>query len=92
MVIAISKLDDKKKGPFHGTRMKAIMSLSPEERSAMMLARAKAVRELPEDVDKEDTKYVMEWVKHIPEEKQKAFMGNLKKAFDAAGVPVPEMP
>ncbi|MHA2203911.1 MAG: hypothetical protein ACW991_09495 [Candidatus Hodarchaeales archaeon] len=91
MVVAISKLDDKKKGPFHNTRMKAIMSLSPKERSAMMHARARAVHELPEDIDKEDTKYVMEFVKHIPEEKQKAFMTALKQAFDSAGVPVPAM-
>ena len=92
MVIAISKLDDRKKGPFQNTRMKAIMGLAPEERSAMMLARANAVRELPEDVDKEDTHYVMEFVKHLPEEKQKVFMVALKTAFETAGVPVPAMP
>jgi hypothetical protein len=91
MVVAISKLDDKKKGPFHITRIKAIMNLSPEERLAMMVARAKAVPELPEAVDKEDTKYVFQTVKTYPEEAQKAFMTGLKKAFDTAGVPMPEM-
>jgi hypothetical protein len=91
MVMAISKLDDKKKGPFHGTRIKAIMSLSPEERMAMMVARAKAVPELPEDVNKEDTKYVFASVKEYPEEKQKAFMAALTKAFDTAGIPMPDM-
>lgn len=92
MVIAISKLDNKKKGPFHDARIKAIMSLSPEEGRAMMIARAKAVPELPEDVDKEDTKYVFASVKGYPEEKQKAFMVALKNAFDVAGIPMPVMP
>ncbi|MHA2222448.1 MAG: hypothetical protein ACXAAO_10385 [Candidatus Thorarchaeota archaeon] len=91
MVVAISKLDDKKKGPFHSSRIKAVMSLSPEERMALMVARAKAVPELPEAVDKEDTKYVFQVVKAYPEEKQQAFMAALKKAFDTAGVPMPEM-
>jgi hypothetical protein len=91
MVIAISKLDEKKKGPFHGTRIKAIMSLSPEERMAMMVARAKASPELPESVDKEDTMYVFKTVKQYPEENQQAFIGALKKAFDTAGIPMPEM-
>ena len=91
MVLAISKLDDKKKGPFHGTRIKAIMSISPEERMALMVARARAVSELPEDVDKEDTRYVFQSVKGYPEEKQQAFMAALTKAFDTAGVPMPDM-
>jgi hypothetical protein len=91
MVIAIAKLDDKKKAPFHSSRIKAVMSLAPEERMALMVARAHAVRELPEDVDKEDTKYVFQTVKQYPEEKQKAFMAALKTAFDTAGVPVPAM-
>lgn len=91
MVIAISKLDDKKKAPFHGVRIKAIMSLSPEERMALMVARAKAVPELSEDVDKEDTKYVFQTVKQYPEDKQQTFMAGLKKAFDTAGIPMPEM-
>ena len=91
MVLAISKLDNKKKGPFHGTRIKAIMSLSPEERMALMIARAKAIHELPEDVDKEDTEYVFASVKEYPEEKQKVFMAALQKAFEVAGVPMPTM-
>ncbi len=91
MVIAISKLDKKKKGPFHEIRIKAIMSLSPEERMAMMVARAKAVPDLPEDIDKEDTMYVLETVKKYPDENQKAFMTALTKAFDIAGIPMPAM-
>ena len=85
------ELDNKKKGPFHGIRIKAIMSLSPEERMALMVARAKAVPELPEAVDKEDTRYVFQTVKQYPEENQQAFMAALKKAFDTAGIPMPEM-
>jgi hypothetical protein len=91
MVMAISKLDNKKKGPFHGIRIKAIMSLPPDERMAMMVARAKAVPDLPEAVDKEDTMYVFQTVKTYPEEAQQAFMTGLKKAFDTAGIPMPEM-
>jgi len=91
MVLAISKLDSKKKGPFHEIRIKAIMNLSPEERMDMMVARAKAVPDLPEDVDKEDTMYVLQAVKEYPEEMQNAFMVGLTKAFDTAGIPMPVM-
>ncbi len=92
MVSAIFKLDDKKIGPFIKTRTKAILGLSPEERMAMMVARAKAGPKLPENVNKGDMKYTMTSIQDYPEDKQMAFKQGLKKAFDTAGLPMPDMP
>ncbi|MHA2385560.1 MAG: hypothetical protein ACXAEE_05040 [Candidatus Thorarchaeota archaeon] len=92
MVTAIFKLDDKKIGPFIKTRTKAILGLSPEERMAMMVARAKAGPQLPENVNKGDMKHTMASIMEYPEDKQMAFKQGLKKAFEAAGLPMPDMP
>ncbi len=92
LVLAISKLDDKKKAEFLAGRTNVIIQLSPEQVNAILVARIKVSTQIPENVNKDDIKYSQMAVKQWPEEKQKMWIGYAKKAYEAAGVPMPDKP
>ena len=91
LVLAISKLDDKKKAEFIAGRTNVIVQLSPEQVNAILVARIKVSPQLPENVNKDDIKYAQMTVKLWPEEKQKMWASYAKKAFEDAGVPMPDI-
>lgn len=90
LILAVSKLDEKKKAPFIADRTQAIAQLAPEQRSALMVTRAKVGPQLPEDVSITDMKYTVMAVKQWPEEKRNMFVQDLKKAFEATNMPIPD--
>ena len=91
LVMAISKLDEKKKASFIADRTDALYQLGPEQAMAILVARVKVGPQLPEKVNKEDTKFTFMAQKQWPEENKNMFMKALTKAFEVAGMPMPDL-
>ncbi len=91
MVMAISKLDEKKKAVFIEERTNIISQLPPETKGIILMTRAKVGPQLPEKINMDDMKYTLTTVKQWPEEKRNMFIVELKKAFQTANVPMPDI-
>lgn len=89
IVLAGSKLKKKKWASFVATRTLVMTELPFEEGDAVMHARVKASKTLPEDVNMNDFQLIHEAAIKWPEEKQKKFGKYLKGIFEELGMPVP---
>lgn len=90
IVMAASKLKKDKWAGFVVTRTHAIMDLEPSARKAILVARVKAGKDVPEEVNKTDFMYVVKAAMGYPDEKRKMLMDNLGMIFDELGVPRPD--
>lgn len=91
IVLATSKLKKKKMAGFINTRTVAMTELPPEEGKALMVARVKAGKTLPEDVNMKDMKLIHQATLDWPEQKREMFSKKLQAVFDELGMSVPAM-
>lgn len=91
IVLAGSKLKKKKWASFVNTRTVALTELSPEEGKSLMIARVKAGKSLPEDVNMKDFQLIHEATLDWPEQKREIFSKKLGAVFDELGMSVPAM-
>ncbi|MHA1959603.1 MAG: hypothetical protein ACW99U_05200 [Candidatus Thorarchaeota archaeon] len=90
IVMGASKLNEKKWAGFIASRTNAIMGLEPEARKAILVARVKVGKEVPEPVNKTDFMYTVKAAMRWPEEKRKMFIDNIGMIFDNLGMPRPD--
>ena len=91
LISAIANLKDKKMKPFIATRTKVLMSLSPEEKEALIIGRLKAGKMLDEKANMSDMKTTLEVTKEMGEDKYNVLTGLIKKVAEKHGLPAPAM-
>jgi hypothetical protein len=91
IVLAVSKLKKKRMAGFINTRTLAMLELPPEEGKVLMVARVKAGKTLPEDVNMKDMKLIHQATLDWPEQKREMFNKKLQTVFDELGMSVPAM-
>lgn len=86
LVLAISKLDDKKRMEFIKSRTEVVAEFPIDVRNALQTARVKAGGEIPEKVNMSDMMSMMQAIHEWPEEKRKMFKENLGGVFKELGM------
>ncbi len=91
ILVAVSKLDPKKKKDFIRTRTNVMVDSSPETRKAIQTARVKAGALVPEEVNQSDMMTILEVCQEWPREKHQMFLSNLEAVFKELGMKMPDV-
>ena len=91
ILLAVAKLDPKKKQDFIRTRTNAMLELPQDTRKAIQVARVKAGGQVPEEVNQSDMMGILQTCMAWPKERHKMFMDNLGAVFKDLGMQMPDV-
>lgn len=91
ILLAVSKLDPKKKKDFIRTRTNVLMEAPPDVRKKIQAARVKAGALVPEEVNQSDMMDILAVCMEWPKEKHQMFMSNLGTVFKELDMEMPDV-
>lgn len=91
ILLAVFKLDPKKRQGFIRTRTNAMMELPEDARKAIQFARVKAGPTVPQEVNQIDMMGIVQACMEWPKERHKMFMDNLGKVFKELNMQMPDV-